>query len=396
MLLVLKKNITFLFIIFCSFQLFSQNTAKVTVEGKLTSEEIRRQKVRDKIRVLEKSFYADKRKFDNLNNNIRRTGSFSSFKKEDIVNFISRCDKALQFANSMNLDGRHKEIVALYKSVGIKKSTDSFDSLIKNIKRFKFNANNELNEKIKKDKKEKSNKLIDALNSKKHKSTIAELDKESKKLDNLLERKKKSKNIDDFLKSKNITNKTLISLTTKSTKTKSLKSLTKKNKKSKSLSNKINKTLTDKNKGVSFKIINRINDISGVVDGSGKTIIPFRKWKINSYKYGIAKVSIPFDSFKCTAFDEFAWKEEFATYATAYKVGFVDESGSFIDGFEVEVSGGGVYRGIWLTSYPRNETYAQREARERRAKIREQKKSAAKKRCLIEVKRWKLSMTSRY
>lgn len=387
----MKTQILFLLIACSYFPLFSQNNSRVTIEDVVNPAYESDMK---KVRSIQDQISIASKKIGTMQSN-----PYNNRSKKNIKEWISNNLKVKEQLNSSTIDQKCKAALLINRKWNRTFYTDkrfpcnSIANKLKRVNEFIQLAKNELNGKVTKEKKEKSHKLIDQLNIKNYKKEIAELDKESRKLDDLLNKKGKSKSIEDFLNSKGNKSKRIAA---KNNKSKSLKLLTTTKTKSKSLSKKINKTLTKQNKGTTFKIVNRVNDVSGVVDGQGKTIIPFRNWSISEYKYGIAKVSIPFDSFKCSAFDAYKWSQEYATKAVAYKVGFVDQSGDFIDGFEVKATGGGVYRGIWLTLTTKYKTIEQKERAERAAKIRKQKKAAARKRCSIEVKRWKLSVTSRY
>ena len=68
-------------------------------------------------------------------------------------------------------------------------------------------------------------------------------------------------------------------------------------------------------------------DIRGVENSKGKILIPYKKWKILSYKDGIAKT------------EKIIWSEEIdcgqCTYVYSFlkKVGYVDNLGNYIDGY---------------------------------------------------------------
>lgn len=387
------KPLLLFFFLFLSFLIQSQNNNnRVTIEDatnpKYQSDMERVRSIRSNIsKAWEKIEDTQGRPTGNTKNDLKKWKNHNLTVKAQLAssNIDSKCKEALAIQRKWNKSFTEKK----YPCNGVA-------SRLKRINELILEAKNKLNNTIKNEKKVKSIKITEIFNKENHKKKITELNSESKRLDEALNKrkKKKYKSIDDFINQKNISQKNL-KKSIKTFKSKRTKSLfgQKTNTKSKSLSKKIgikNKELKKEN----FKITNKGNR-QGVVDGNGIIIIPFRNWTINSYKYGFAEVSIPFDSFKCTAFDEFTWKQEYPVKAIATKVGYVDSSGNFIDGFEISVSGGGVYRGIWLVAIPNNETYDQRKARERRAKNRKRKKAQAKKKCEIQVKQWKLNIISR-
>lgn len=74
----------------------------------------------------------------------------------------------------------------------------------------------------------------------------------------------------------------------------------------------------------------------GVVNkATGKTLIPFKDWRIQKFQSGIALVEIKVDDYnkKCSGADG-------SYQANAYKSGFVDHTGTFVDGYEITFSGG--------------------------------------------------------
>jgi len=362
--------------LFAGFYSYAQKPVSVTIEGEMTPEEKRIQKVRDRIRELEKPFSVDKQKFDNLNNNIRRTGSFSNLKKEDILDFISRCNKALGFATSKNLNGRFEQIATLKESINLKGRSGSFNDLIKNIKRFKAKANNGIDLLEKKDK----DIAIEKIKDKNLKVDLDNLENESKRLDELLKKstqklekqssKKKFKNIDDFFNSKKST-KNGQSFSKKFADKNKKKFFSKKTS-SKSFSKKFN-IKTDEKEGDSFEI-EKQGDYTGVISSKGKILIPYKKWEVINYKYGIAEVKLVV-----------ARKSICNTSLTVYKTGFVDSTGEFIEGFNIDVSENKMYTNnnravLTLTAvYKENYSISQLENSRRRSAYKRNQDIAAKK-----------------
>ncbi|TMM29852.1 hypothetical protein FDT66_08240 [Polaribacter aestuariivivens] len=91
-------------------------------------------------------------------------------------------------------------------------------------------------------------------------------------------------------------------------------------------------TVSQKNNS-SFKIDYK-NDLQGVINPeTNKVLIPYKKWSIEKFQDGIAKVSIDIDSEKiCSC--------RLGYYSASVKeVGYVDERGQFIDGSRKVITG---------------------------------------------------------
>lgn len=148
-------------------------------------------------------------------------------------------------------------------------------------------------------------------------------------------------------------------------------------------------------KNTEFKI-DRQGNTQGVIDGNAKVLIPYRNWKIKEYKDGIAKVAVEIASHSCKG------------TSTAYKVGFVDGSGEFLDGYAVEFGYIGpyvpFYSGLTIISYDENyydeERVRERERKKRENKRREEEKKrkarAKRIRCEKEVATWKKRIINQY
>lgn len=406
---MIHRFLTFI-LLFCTLGIASQNTSRVTIEDSgdpaYAIDMAKVSTIRNEITIAKKKIgviqtrpkgKANKHLQDWINHNLRIKSQFEA------SGIDQKCKRALAINKKWDpkfyTDKR-------FPCNEAQRKINRLDELI-------TEANRKLNNSINDKKQNESLNLTEKISLSNHKKEISKLNEESKKLDELLKNKKKKKvkSFDEILKLKGKKTKSLSQLTKKRKTISSFNSETKKNTKSlfakkssaKSLTAKLN-SVKDENE--SYKITKRGN-LTGVVSSKGKTLIPFRKWIISEYKYGIARVSIPFDTYTCSAFDEFATEHEFATEATAYKNGYVDESGRFIDGFEVSASGGDIYVRTVLTlrkaKYYNIESEEERRRRiykERQDEIRrkayQRKKKAAKKKCANEVKRWKLSVTSKY
>jgi len=181
---------------------------------------------------------------------------------------------------------------------------------------------------------------------KQHNLTMAALDNEifgvKKQLINektkleAYKRKNKTKSIDDFL-SKNHKTKTtnnndfLAESKTNSSNTNDF--LAEKNTKSNDfLSESGGKSdFLGKEDKSSFKI-NYKNGKYGVINENGKILIPYRNWRIEEYKGGIASVYIEISSSP-----NYRYGTQSAS-ATAFKFGYVDISGKFLDGYTITFS----------------------------------------------------------
>lgn len=131
----------------------------------------------------------------------------------------------------------------------------------------------------------------------------------------------------------------------------------------------------------------------GVISPTGKILIPFREWKIEAYKNGIAKVAITVGKYSCTGYD-----------AEAHKVGFVDQTGNFLDGFQIEFKdekynwvddshSGPVIR---LTTDSRADVNRSHEAYERRQREMKRRFETEKAQCTSEIASWEKQILNQY
>ena len=106
------------------------------------------------------------------------------------------------------------------------------------------------------------------------------------------------------------------------------------------------------------------NGLTGVINGRGKVLIPYKEWKILEYKMGIAKVRKQGETTNCNG----TW--------TAYKEGFVNKTGEFIDDFEIdfEFYADSYVGGLVIRQNKSGRTYAEIEADELAEKRRQEQK----------------------
>lgn len=332
--------------------------------------------------------------------------------KEDIKKFISYNLRIKGQLESSGIDSKCRQINTIwsrFKNSGYsKRKCNSVANRIKSIDTRIARARKKLGQIQADSKFKKGQNFLDQIN----KDKIKKLDKEVKSLDEQLKRseerlrqrkKKKRLSLDDFVKTKS----------KKVTKTKSLsdfltkgssKSLTggSSHKKSKSLADQLG-GLESKNDSKTTINIKTRNGLTGVVDSRGKVLIPFRKWNIKQYKMGIAEVTIPVNT-----------KVICSRSITTYKKGFVNKSGQFVDGYDVDVSSYTIRSTgnttLMLRKDPCNEygvSWEKREAcqrlkerlkreRERKAALAKKKREMERKRCSLKVNQYIQSEYSRY
>ena len=148
----------------------------------------------------------------------------------------------------------------------------------------------------------------------------------------------------------------------------------------------------DKN---SFEIKRKDNK-QGVIDKNGKVLIPFKDWRIREYKMGIALVEILLESFSCTnCINEYLENEGlYDSYmgASAYKVGYVDKTGEFIDGYETRI-----YEDCEISFSLR--LYSAELSEEDIERIQERmvlEREKAEKKCQMQTAAWRSQMISKY
>lgn len=137
-------------------------------------------------------------------------------------------------------------------------------------------------------------------------------------------------------------------------------------------------TVIQKNKS-NWKIDYK-NGLQGVINtDTKKVLIPYKKWRVEKYQDGIAKISIDIDSKQiCSC--------RLGNYnASVKEVGYVDEDGRFIDGSRKVISGSFNYQAKLVIAKPGYDA--------NRAKIRDAKE---KQECIKKGKQWKIAAKRRY
>ena len=133
--------------------------------------------------------------------------------------------------------------------------------------------------------------------------------------------------------------------------------------------------------------------MQGVIDEkTGKVLIPYRNWRINEFTDGLAEVSIQIDRFECNGI------------VTAYKVGYVDITGEFLDGYDIDFSHyqESHYALLKLSTTKSNYDYdpekERRKKREQERRDRERKEKARikRERCNRETDNWKSQIINQY
>lgn len=164
-------------------------------------------------------------------------------------------------------------------------------------------------------------------------------------------------------------------------------------------------------KGKDFKIKNK-GELSGVVDEYGNELIPFKKWKIKNYEYGIAEVKLEVD------------KEDICgSKIITYKLGFVNGKGEFLNKHEIEFDVVEPmlfryqltdYRPLVVQALPKKKTEAERrrdeirrrqnelrkkreeERKKRQAEIRRREQEIEEKKCRNQMENYKRSQRTKY
>lgn len=138
-----------------------------------------------------------------------------------------------------------------------------------------------------------------------------------------------------------------------------------------------------------FEIAQR-DDTSGVVDALGRTLIPFRNWRILQYQSGIAEVEQVADFYICSNANDTG--RNYSAMVEFIESGFVDASGEFLDTPTKSFREPEPYVGLTLTSSPTNQTAEERRAAERRAALARERRRAANRQCDREKAQYKQRM----
>lgn len=254
---------------------------------------------------------------------------FSSINDTNVINRLILENQTYidKFNNNPRLLGLAKEIDALNKQLGFSSMQESIYSSGKKNAEYNINLANQRLAELKKNNADQKS-LTEQI--KEVDLKLQALEKESKSLDAQLKNKTVTTgSLDDFLTKKSSTNVTKNKSTDflakpNITTGNSHDILSNQNSKGDFLSQSIkaqdntNGTITNKDKTI------------GVIDPNGKVLIPFKNWRIHEYKNGIASVSIELASYtskktRCIGYYE----------ASVKKFGYVDQSGSFIDGYKI-------------------------------------------------------------
>lgn len=381
-----------------SLQLFSQ-TSKVQGEYIPTPEEIRESerklKLEREIAVIEKGV---NNLMGKLNLNYGSASTFflhENHTKKELNKILKRNKSLLTRANNAQFFSKCGEIRKKYSQLGkeigtpcswlkkirkiANKNVNTVNTGIANIGKKKKKTASKIN-KINKDINELDNALVD-INKKKN---------QNKKTIKAYNAKYKEKSIDDFLKNnlaykKKGKNNDFLSASTSNKKAKK--------KKNNDFLSGVSKPpkFSDGDAYKGYKVDYKQNGTYGVIDISGNILIPYKKWQINEYKNGIAKVSIEIDRYSnpCSS------KAYGSVSGYAYKTGFVDKSASFIDGYKITFAGGfnNRYTGLVLQRGTDNRSEAEKKASKRRAAKR---RRLARKECEAKLDEWKTGIINRY
>ncbi|MFK5854764.1 MAG: hypothetical protein QM503_01450 [Bacteroidota bacterium] len=144
---------------------------------------------------------------------------------------------------------------------------------------------------------------------------------------------------------------------------------------------------TSSNK-ISYKIDYK-GSMQGVIDEkTGKVLIPYRNWQIKEFTDGLAKVSIQIDRFECSGI------------VTAYKVGYVDITGEFLDGYDIDFSYYGEFVQPVYIKINRLDKYGnpikQSESSKRKAREKKERDKRERERCNRETDNWKSQIINQY
>lgn len=131
------------------------------------------------------------------------------------------------------------------------------------------------------------------------------------------------------------------------------------------------------------------NGLTGVLDSKGKTLIPFKKWEIEEYKNGIAKVRVLFDEYK------YEINNSEGYYGTVYKTGFVDISGSFLDDPLLSVIGG-CYGFEYRLRLERSSDTRSEDEKDKAWARYDRKRELLKRECFNKFTQWKINTIKKY
>ncbi len=381
----MKKIISFLVLTFLLLSLsgFAQGS-KVTPDTPTLSEKKQNEISNQRSQVLEELHGLEK-KLGISGNNKPSTYNFSSWQNvQKMQNWIKVYKEYLQkLASNPKLFELSKKYDNL--SVQIGQKTSMYNNLLNSKSRVSkaiTDAENRIKE-------IQQGKAKEESATQKHNEDLKNLDAE------LSNSKTKSKSLDDELKSltSKSSNKSLDDFlaTKKTTKSTSgvdflAENSSKSNNSGDFLAGSSKSSTNVKDYKIEYK-----EGLYGVVSSSGKVLIPFKKWEIEEYKFGIAKVTVELESYEKKANSYGGYK------AIIYKKGFVDNTGNFIDGYEVDYSitktQGTVMRGLTLVRGNDNRSY---DEIQRAKKERERKTNLEFAEAKNEVKQWAINKIKQY
>lgn len=378
----MKKNILiFILILFCSF--FGYSQTKVIKESEKCNNCGTKEQLAE-VNRLDRELQELRRKIPNANG--QTNGNIKALKQR-----IANNQRALTYINDYDLVTKCNILKTKQRAINRPALCNIQKYEVERIK----GLNNKIRARIKKlESSEREQKLLEESEDIKksiHSKKMDELDKELQALDNQLKNsskktsKKKSKSIDDFLA--DIDRKQ----TKKSNNNDFLADIDNKKAKGNDFLSDID-TKVDKS---SFEIKYK-DGKRGVVNKDGKILIPFRKWEILEYKKGMAKVQVLMESMRCRECVNTYLKKKnlIDSYmgAAAYKIGFVDKRGVFIDGYETKV-----YADCSITFLLT--VYSSKLSKDDINRIKERKareKEKAEKKCKVQTLAWESRMISKY
>lgn len=411
-----------------SFNFICYGQSVIQEAAPMTEEQKRVKKIRQEIAKVEASFAKGYEQLDGLYFKYRPNEAVLNPTKGKLEQKLQNIEQMQYEIKRLNLKELCTQINALRSSIGEKQNEcSSLAGRVNKLDESHRRVRNDLAALQKKQGEEATDKMI-------HEKDLKNLDKEIASLDAILASSKssppkKSKSLDDFLleKSKTKSTNSLDAMLTssankKTTKSNSLddmfassgnKKSTKSNSldamlqgsNSKSTGNGLDDLIIASSNETDFKIDYK-NGLSGVINSKGKILIPYKDWRIREYKMGIAKVLIAAESFSCS-------QVKYANILHAYKSGFVDKQGDFIDGFEIVIEEERVSRPLTLTvvkksqsmglteSYEQYQARLEREKREeergkREKERREKQDEIDRKKCRIDKENWKKSIIAKY
>jgi len=398
-----KILITLLFLL----TIIGMSAQSVTQEAQdLTPEQKRVHNVESKIEKIKLTYSKD---YSYFFDNYPVYNTSERMTKEELNKFIQKNKEALYFAQTKGLQEKCEQINQLKKSIN-QYSWDECSNINTKIEKLRSN-NNWAEEKLKKlnistDEKKQS----EITEKEQHERDMRNLDKQINDLDAILaaenaeleKQEKKSKNLslDDYLaksgrQSSNNLDDILNNSNSNANNSNNLDDLLESSNNSNGGSNNLDDMLANSgntnasddflNTGSSnendYKIDYK-NGLYGVIDSRCKILIPYKNWEIVEYKMGIAKVKSFFKKY-----------ENGDCSCQAWKTGFVDDTGEFIDGFEFTFIDhtSGLKSMLYLTAGDISESERKRIRRER-IKFNELKV----KKCKVKTAQWKKSIIANY